>query len=210
MGGLFSMESRTMKLLSRITNIMILNLCFIISCLPIITAGAGLTALYAVNLKMVRDEEAYIFRGFWSAFKENFKQSTVCWLLFLIMGYIFVVDYRIVDILPARVSQAFQVVVTVLLLIYLIMLLYIFPYIGRFKDKLGISLKNAFLIGVTNIGYSFVIIAITAISLCITFFSLNTLLTLAWVWLLGGFSLLSFINSYFLRRVFCKYERLPE
>ena len=81
MGGMFDVDSPVMNVLNKIMNLMILNLCFVAGCIPVVTAGAAMTALYSVNLKMVRNEEAYIFSSYWRAFKENFRQSTVCWLL---------------------------------------------------------------------------------------------------------------------------------
>lgn len=208
MGGLFNEESRFMNLLGRVTDLVILNLCFIVSCLPVVTAGAGLTALYAVNLKMVRNEEAYIFKSFWRAFKENFKQSTICWLIFLAAGGIFIADYRLAGVLPEQYAGIFRVVLTVLLFIYLFMMCYVFPYMARFEDKLGTCLKNAFLIGASNIGYTILMVVIAAACAVITFYSLNLMLTLALVWFFAGFALLSFINSCFLRKVFSKYERI--
>lgn len=204
---MFSMDSRFMHLLGRITDIVILNLCFIISCLPVITAGAGLTALYAVNLRMVRNEESYIFRDFWRAFKENFKQSTVCWLIFLAAGIIFIADYRMTDSMPVQLSWIFRIGLTILLFIYFLVMSYVFPYIARFEDKLGICLKNAFLIGASNIGYTLIMAVITAAGIVITFYSPGFMMIMALIWFFGGFALISFVNSYFLRRAFSKYEK---
>lgn len=208
MGGIFNTESRFMCILGRVTDIVILNLCFIISCLPVITAGAGLTALYTVNLKLVRNEDGYIFRGFWKAFKENFKQSTFCWLIFLAAGGIFIADYRMADNLPGQYAGIFRIVITVFLFVYLFMMLYVFPYIARFEDKLGICLKNAFLIGAAHIGYTIIMVAATAVSAVITFYSMSFMQTLMLVWFFCGFALLSLVHSYFLRKVFGKYERI--
>ena len=81
MSSLFNMDSPIMRFLSRVCDIMILNILCIVFCIPIITAGASVTAMYTVTLKMVRGEESYIFKGFLKAFKENFKQSTIIWLM---------------------------------------------------------------------------------------------------------------------------------
>ena len=73
MSSFFNMDSPIMRFLSRICDLMILNILCIICCLPVVTAGASITALYTITLKMVRGEESYIFKGFLKAFKENFK-----------------------------------------------------------------------------------------------------------------------------------------
>ena len=81
MSSFFNMDSPIMRFLSRICDLMILNILCIICCLPVVTAGASITALYTITLKMVRGEESYIFKGFLKAFKENFKQGMVVVLI---------------------------------------------------------------------------------------------------------------------------------
>ena len=73
MDNLFEYDNKFFEVLGKITDIIILNLLCIISCLPIITIGASVTATYFVALQMVRNEETYIIREFIKRFKENFK-----------------------------------------------------------------------------------------------------------------------------------------
>ena len=61
MNGLFNLDSPIMRFLSKVCDLMILNVMCIICCLPIVTAGASITALYTITMKMVRGEESYIF-----------------------------------------------------------------------------------------------------------------------------------------------------
>ena len=69
---------------------MILNLLTLICCIPIITAGDAMTALYYMTVKMVKNEECYIVKGYFKSFKENFKQATIIWLIALLVGIILV------------------------------------------------------------------------------------------------------------------------
>ena len=62
--------------LSKICDMVCLNIMWLICCIPVVTIGASTTALYSVMLKMVKNEEGYIFRGFFKAFKE--KQVVYC------------------------------------------------------------------------------------------------------------------------------------
>ena len=61
MSGFFNIDSPIMRFLSKVCDLMILNALCIICCLPIVTAGASVTALYTITMKMVRGEESYIF-----------------------------------------------------------------------------------------------------------------------------------------------------
>ena len=64
MSSFFNMDSPIMRFLSRVCDLIILNLLIIVCCIPVFTAGASITALFSVTLKMVKGEESYIVRGF--------------------------------------------------------------------------------------------------------------------------------------------------
>ena len=205
MGGMFDVDSPVMNVLNKIMNLMILNLCFVAGCIPVVTAGAAMTALYSVNLKMVRNEEAYIFSSYWRAFKENFRQCTVCWLLLVCAGGILGADMWAVRNLPEGPGKFLGGTTLVFLVIYCVLMLYIFPYMARFQDRLGTCVKNAFLIGGSNPGCTVTTALITAAFAALSVSSIEVLLRAIFLWLIIGFSLLSYIHSFFFRKVFDKY-----
>ena len=62
-----------MQILNKVADLMILNILTVFCCIPIITAGASMTAMHYVALKMARNEECYIARDFFKSFKLNFR-----------------------------------------------------------------------------------------------------------------------------------------
>lgn len=206
MKGMFDIDSPVMDVLNKIMNIVIINLCFLISCIPVITIGAAITAMYHVNLKMVRNEETYVFSLYWKAFKKNFMQSTICWLFIMAAGFVLFIDFWFIGNMKGMIKNIFYAIMIIVIIVYSIGMLYIFPYIARFKDKLGICIKNALVIGGANIGYTITMLLITFASIAVTFYDIQVMLRALFIWIVGGFSLVSFINSFFLRKVFDKYE----
>lgn len=206
MGGMFDMDSPVMNVLNKVMNLMVLNFCFLVSCIPVITAGAAMTALYSVNLKMARNEESYVFSSYVRSFRENFRQSTLCWLILMCAGGIIGADFWAAGSMEGTIQRFFQVTTIVFLVVYCVLLLYIFPYIARFQDTVRISMKNALLIGCVNLGYTITILLVTAAGVVVTVSGIEVLLRAAFLWLTIGFSLLAYIQSFFLRRVFDKYE----
>ena len=91
MGRIFDMNNTFFRFMSKVADLCILNIICVICCIPVITAGASITAMYYVTLKMVRNEDAYIVRSFFKSFKQNFKQATIINLIMLLIG---VVLYR--------------------------------------------------------------------------------------------------------------------
>ena len=71
----FNLDSPFMRFLTKMADLIILNILYMICCIPIVTIGAASTALYTVSMKAVKNEESYIIRGYFKAFKENFKIS---------------------------------------------------------------------------------------------------------------------------------------
>ena len=108
MSSFFNMDSPIMRFLSRVCDLIILNLLTIVCCIPVFTAGASITALFSVTLKMVKGEESYIVRGFFKGFKENFKQSTIIWLIIAVLGFFLFMDYRAAVFLPGNMRFSWK------------------------------------------------------------------------------------------------------
>ena len=85
MGRLFNLDSPLMSGLSKVADLIWLNILAFIFCIPVVTIGASITALNYVALKMVRNEDGYVTRAFFKSFKQNFKQATIIWLIMLLI-----------------------------------------------------------------------------------------------------------------------------
>ena len=91
MGAIFSPDSKFMQAMARIADLVILNLLFLVSCIPLVTIGAASAALYTVCFRIGTDREQGVCRSYFRAFRENFRQGTILWLilvLFIIAGFV--------------------------------------------------------------------------------------------------------------------------
>jgi len=183
---------------------MILNIIFWICCIPIVTIGASTTALYSITLKMVKNEESYIFRGFFRAFKENFKISTGIWILTALVGLVIYVDFYVAPQMVSPLNMILQVLLMALLIFYIFTLLYLFPYVARFQNTWKATIKNAFLIGIANLPFTLLMVLFVALMLFLTYV-VNLAIVLP-LWMLCGFSVIAYVKSFIIRRVFRKYE----
>lgn len=201
---LFNLDSPIMQFLTKLADLFILNILFMLCCIPIVTIGASLTALYTVTLKAARNEESYITASFFRAFKDNFKISTLAWLIVLAAGIILSLDFRFSTVLPAPVSKIMRVAVIALSIVYFLLVTYLFPYIARFENTLLHSFKNAFLLSVAHLPYTlllFVIAVLAGVFTFITGFQVS-----GFLWFVLGFSGIAYLNSLLFRRIFAKYE----
>ena len=210
MSSFFNMDSPVMRFLSRLCDLIILNLLTIVCCIPVVTAGASITALFSVTLKMVKGEESYILRGFFKGFKENFKQSTIIWLIIAVLGLFLFVDYRAAAVLPGNMKDIFQVLIGAVVIVYLMVFTYIFPYVARFRNDIKNIFKNSLLIAVLNLPWTLVLIICPLALFFITFLTTTTLVYGSMLWILFGFALVAYLSSIIFSKVFVKYEPKEE
>ena len=97
MNQLFNIDNPVMQFISKIFDLVILNLIFILFSIPVITMGASLCGMYYVSLKIVRGEDPYIWKNFFKAFRQNFKQGTLVWILLLLIFAFLGTDFYILN-----------------------------------------------------------------------------------------------------------------
>lgn len=143
---IFEPESSLMKALSRIADLVILNLAVLLLCIPVITTGAALTGMHYVLLKMVRNEEGYILRSFFRSFRENFRQATAIWALFLFFSAVLYFDLSITGLEENAGSLLLSGMRLFLIsggTYIFLMYLYVFPLLARYHNTAAGTLKNA-------------------------------------------------------------------
>ena len=87
-------NSRFGRCMSRFGDLLLLQVIFLLTSIPVFTAGAGIAALYSVSKKMHNDSFAMVIPAYFSAFKANFKKATLLWLCFLASGALLFFDLR--------------------------------------------------------------------------------------------------------------------
>lgn len=199
-------DNVVMRALGKIGDMICLNVMWVICCIPIITIGASTTAMYTVMLRMVKNEEGYIFRGFLKAFKTNFKQSTIIWIILLLLGILWTVDFRVAGVIPGMAGIVLRALFLTLGFVLLSVTIYIFPLTARYENSIKGTFKNALILTVAKLPYTFLMVAIVVAAVFASLWSAFTLLFSLPLWLFFGVSLIVWINSYILRRVFVVFE----
>lgn len=207
---LFNIDSPVMQTLSKIADLMLLNIVFLICCLPIVTIGAALTGLNYVTLKMAEKEEGYIIKGFFKSFRQNFFQSTVMWIIMLIIGLVIGLDFYILSASTGTFITVIRLVLAVTSLVYLMVFTYLFAVLARFYNNIRNTFRNALFMAIADFPRTLLMMVIIAGSVLLTFFNTNTLAWGILIWLLAGFSLISYANGFFLKKIFAKYSPKEE
>ena len=202
MGAIFNLDNPVWSFMSKVADLVILNLLAIVCSIPIVTIGASWTAMYFVTIRMVRKEESYIVKDFFRSFKENFRQATIIWLFALLAIGIFAGDIIIYRMMPEQIPTALMIAVMILAYVVLGTVIYVFPLLSRYHNTIKGTVKNAFLVSVVNIPHTIVFVLLLVIPFLVSFF----LIELAPFVLLFGFSLPAYVASIFWVRIFRKFE----
>ncbi|MCI8267460.1 MAG: YesL family protein [Lachnospiraceae bacterium] len=199
---MFKLDSPLMNFLSKVADIMILNILIIVCSIPVFTVGAAVSAAYYMTFKMVKNEETYIVRGFFKAFKENFKQATVMWLLVLLIIGILSVDYTIIVYSGIEFSRWIRLAMVTVSMILLMGVVYMFPLQARFINPVKNTIKNSFLMALSHLPTTVLLIAVYAVPVVVFYFVPQSLPIL----ILLAFGTIVYLKSCLLLRVFKRYE----
>ena len=199
-------DNPIMRGMGRLADFIILNLLWVICSIPIITIGASTTALYTVMLKLVKNEEGYIAKGFLKAFKENFKQSTIMWIIFLLISIVFVVDFASIKLMSDKIGGILQILFLFMGALLTAWMVYAFALQARFVNTVKNTLKNAMILVFARLPFTVLIIILTIGPVLATFLTVQTLVIGIMVWFFAGVSLVAWLNSCLLRFVFKKLE----
>lgn len=206
MSKLFRMDSPLMRFLTKIADLMVLNILFCVTSIPLITIGASWTALYSVTLKMVRDEEGSVSRSYFRSFRQNFRQATLLWLGVLVVLALLVLDIRVLNGMAGGTAPGLlRVGVEILALLGIMVLQYLFPSLARFEASLADTLKNACMMALAHLPKTALMTAAAVGAVWITLMNNTTIAVGLMVWPLIGFSLMAFGNSGILRKIFDNY-----
>ena len=206
MNKLFDNEGSLMVFLSKLADLVWLNVLTLLCCIPIVTAGASLTAMYTVTIKMVNKEEGYIARSFFQAFKKNFKQATIIWIIILFIAILFYGDYRIVNYSGIVFPKALPIALTAVIILLYCTFLYLFPVLARYDNTIRNTVKNSFLLSISNLPRTLLVMAIQFALPVAIYFSQAIFPIL----FLLGFSLPAYMSSLLFVKIFNKLEERNE
>lgn len=199
-------DSNSFQRLSRVTDLMILNLLWLLCSLPVVTLGASTTALYSCTMKLVRQRERGILAMFFGAFRQNWKQGCILTLLLLAAAAFLIVDIHLCQYVETMLQTALVIVLVVLAVECAAIFSYAFALTAQFENSLWNTLKNARALAFRHLGKSFVMILLNAIPFALLMLMPGTFIISIPVWVVIGVAAIAYFNSKLLVRIFDRYS----
>lgn len=157
-------DSEFMLAVGKIADYIILNLLCVLFSIPIVTAGAAMSAKFYVAMKMTRGEEPPVCSAFLKSFKENFKQATGIWMVVLLIGAVVAWDWY--SILLGKSQGMFTAgkIIFLAMTVLLWSVVYnLFPFLARFHVSTKEAIKGSFVFTLLNLPKMVVILLVTVL-----------------------------------------------
>ena len=208
MRNLFNYENPFIQFLVRVGDLMILNVLFILSSAPVVTLGASLTALHRVTQNMLFEQEEPLLKAFFRAFRQNFKQSTLAWLVELVVIVSLVCDVLLVmAYFNGGLAKAMYILVAVLAILVAGVYAYLMPLIARYENGMRQQVNNAVILAIIKLPKTLLLGFLNLLPVTRVLISGPVFVQTLIFWVVIGFAFVSFIESSILKPVFQQLEK---
>jgi len=206
MSSIFHVDSPAMRGLAKVADIMLLNLLFIVTSLPLITLGASLTALNGTAIKIVTDECDAVTATYLKQFRANLRAGTLLGLVAFGLAVVLWAWFVMLNGLGVPLVVKIVLVGVYLVLGYRVFgtVAFMFGYQATFDDKFVRVLDNARRISARHPVATIQMLVTTVVPVVVFYFYPQVFL---WglVWVIAGFSGIAVLNATALVRVFRRY-----
>ena len=204
MNRFLSLDSPIMRGLSRLADLMMLNFYFLVTCIPIFTIGAALTAMYTVTFRFNTEREEGVTRSYFRAFRENFRQATGLWLLALLCMGLSFFDALFFYTRPGAL-RFLTVIFGLLFVVAAMVSAYAFPLLSQFENTTKGTIRNAFLMSVGFLPRTLVICVLNLLPFGLLLMDLILFFQVGFVWFVLYFASAAYVNTILLRKIFAPY-----
>lgn len=208
MKSLFNLDNPFMQFLARVADLILTNALFLVCCLPVVTAGASLAAMTRITQDIVYDCDAGIWRTFWKAFRENFRQATVVWLVMLVVMVSLVCDLLLImTYFEGTFATVMYVLLAALAVLVFSVTSYLFPLLVRYENTLKQHLSNAIVLSIIKLPRTLGLLLLNLLPLIILILSAQVFVQTLVFWVIIGFGFVSYMGATLLKPVFQELEK---
>ena len=208
MKNIFNLESPLMQMLTRAGDMILLNVLFLLCCLPVITAGASIAAMHKMMQDLIYETDSGTFKGFFRAFKANFKQATIVWIVMLLVILSLGCDaLLIVTFFSGSESVKWMLILlAVLAVLVCCVAAYMIPLLVRYQNTLREHLTNAAVLSIIKLPRTIGLVLLNLMPLILLSLSLNAFIQTLIFWVVIGFSFTTYMEVTLLKPVFAELE----
>lgn len=202
---MFQSDNLFNNVMTKIFDLMLLSVLWLLCSIPVITIGASTAALYDTTMKMAEGRAEGIWKGFFRAFRGNFRQSIPITLAFLLLIGILTADFHILSSSKRNEASLLYGGCITILVIGCAVFSYAFPLLAKFENTFQNTMINAAKIAVTHLVQTAVILIVNFLPIVWFLVSPETFSLVFWLWIIVGTGIAAYVNSILLVKVFGEF-----
>lgn len=202
---MINIDSKPVRIANKAADIVIVNVLFLVTSIPVLTIGASCCSMHHVLYRMSKNEEGYVVKSYFKAFRENFKKATLLWLIML--PILLVMAWNVIAMISNyTIFPGWMVgILTVVYLFVCMVMMYVFPLQAHFENSIKNTIKNSVAVMLVNFPRSVLMVLVYLMPLAAVAISYSALIGI----LFCGFSLPALGACFLYRKVFEKMEANP-
>ena len=199
----FNWDNIVFQMLGKLVDCVWVSILWVICCIPVFTIGASTTAAMSVALKLADDEEGYITKSYFEAYKANFKQGVPMGLIFLVAWYAVYLDFQLFGAVKNN-PVILLIIGMVSVFLVIIAMIYAFPLLARYENTVVRTIQNSMDISRKYFGKTLILVILVAAEVLI--FQYNS--TMIFLGILFGPGFIIYTVAAVSKRVFLQIERV--
>ena len=199
---MFQPDSFLIRFLTKVCDLLFLNIMFVLSCATVVFSGAAVTSLYAMMLKMMRGRDCAPLKDFLRALRENFLPSFPATILLFVDVTLLALLHTALYAETLLMPPALFILLAVIAVFLTALLSWLFPLLARFENTFPNHLSNAARLAVANLPVTFFLTAVNLLPLLLRVLIPASLGVVFAFWMLFGFAAGAWANAFYLNRIF--------
>lgn len=204
--NIFNSDGWFARIFGTIGDIIVVNILFIICSIPIFTMGASMSAMYYTLLKKQRTgETGGIIKLFFRGFKDNFKKSTIAWLLFLLIAFVFSLDFNLFGKGGPQENKLMYYTSVIFFILICFIAIYLFPVISAFENTLKNLILQSIYMAAKNFIFTIIIMILYTLPAYFLLASPQVFMVGIFILIVCGFGLIAYLSSFMFIKAFSPY-----
>jgi uncharacterized membrane protein YesL len=130
------------------TDFFLLNLMWLVACLPVVTIFPSTTAMFGVVRDWVRGKESSLTRTFLARFRENFGQSLLIGGIWMVFGVALVLDFLVANQLSYWPGVVMKSILVLASSVFAFGSVFLFPVMVHYDTDWKTVIKNSLLLSI--------------------------------------------------------------
>lgn len=142
------LDTRVYRWLEVATDFFLLNLMWLVACVPVVTIFPSTAAMFGVVRDWSREKEGGLVSAFATRFRENFAQSLLVGVLWTLFGAALVLDFFVAEALSFAPQVVMKSLLVLAAVLYASASIFLFPVMVHYETGWKTLIKNSLLLSI--------------------------------------------------------------